>query len=757
MKKRDNWTRLLAIGIMFIAVAVLYIGRLLFLQVSGQDYYSMSTPVVTYTRTVPIQAQRGEIYDRNGVPLVTNSYARTLSLDYKSKPGTDTELNELLLAVRGIAAETGEAACLNEPEDIVSAEAVSDGLIYRKPDGFGDTSRGRRYRKLLNELSVEEDAGIEAEGNALLLYFGITVKETDPVTKVSTKTWRYDYETAAELFNIRLDMVLDGFSPVQPYPLANDVSLNFLTAVEERFGRGFQVSVSADRVYHFPGYASHIIGYVGKIPADDVEFYTAEGYAMDAIVGRTGSEAAFEEYLRGRDGVLTITEDEYGNVLSTEITKEPEAGQDIYLTIDIRMQIVAEKALAENIFQIRAEANPNKALTGEDASAGALTVLDVHTSEILAIASYPTFNLATFWEDFSDLNNDPVSPLYNRALFGTYAPGSTFKIGVAIAALSEKIITKDTIINTKGIYTYYEDSGYTPRCWLYLLAGESHGPINVVEAIQESCNYFFFDVSRQLTIEKMNEYCISYGLGQPTGVELPEKTGILAGPDYRADHGMGQWSPGDTLQAGIGQSDNLFTPLQISCYLNTVLNSGTRYAAHLLYKVHNYGEETPVYTSEPQILSKIKISDEILGLVREGMKGVMDNGSAASVFSGYEISVGGKTGTAQVYTDKSDNGIMMAFAPFDDPEIVVTSVIEQGSGGTEAGYAIRDIFDYYFNLDEIRAAKAAAEAAQRAAEEEYYEDDEESYDDGEYDDWEYEEEYEDYEEYEGEDGWETED
>ncbi len=741
MRKRDNVVRLIAIAALFVTVAIVYVGRLLFLQVSGQDYYSMSTPAVTYTRTVPIQAQRGEIYDRNGTPLVTNDYTYTLSLDYRSKPDSEAELNELLLAVRTMADSLGEADCLTIPDGIVTAAATPNGLTYEKPDGFEDTARGRRYRKLVDELNVDEDAPLTEEGDALLDYFGITAKEKDPVTKESTRVWLYDYETSAALFMLRLDMALDGFSPVQPYALANGVSLTLLSGVEERYGRGFLISVSSSRVYHFPGYASHILGYTGKIPADNVAYYTEEGYAMDAIVGRTGAEAAFEEYLRGRDGVLTITEDEFGNILSTEVTKEPEAGQDVWLTLDIKMQMVAEKALAENIFQIRAEANPNKALTGEDASAGALTVLDVHTSEILACASYPTFNLATFWEDFADLNSDPVSPLYNRALFGTYAPGSTFKVGVAIAALTEKIIEKDTIIDTKGEYRYYEESGYTPRCWLYLLSGEMHGPINVVEAIQESCNYFFFDVSRRLTIEKMNEYCAAYGLGQPTGIELPEKVGILAGPDYRAEHGMGQWSPGDTLQAGIGQSDNLFTPLQISCYLNTVLNSGTRYAAHMLYELRNYGESEPVYRAEPEVLGKIDISDDILETVREGMKGVMDNGSAASVFSGYEISVGGKTGTAQVYTDKSDNGIMMAFAPFEDPEIVVTSVIEQGSGGTEAGYAIRDIFDYYFHLDEVRAARAAEEAARRAAEEAAFGYDE---NDDEYEDYEEYEEYDDY-------------
>ena len=264
----------------------------------------------------------------------------------------------------------------------------------------------------------------------------------------------------------------------------------------------------------YPGYASHILGQTGKIQ-DNVDYYTERGYSLDAVVGLSGVEAAFEEYLRGQDGTLTITEDAYGNTVSVELTKEPVAGQDVWLTLDMGMQVVAENALAENIFKIRAEAT--KPLSGEDASAGAMTVLDVNTGEILAIASYPTYNLATFSEDFSKLSQDESRPYLNRALSGTYAPGSTFKVGVAVAALTEGIITKDTIIDAQGKYMYYASSGFTPRCWIYLLSGKVHGKINVVQAIQESCNYFFYDVGRQLTIQKMNEYAKYYGLGEHTG------------------------------------------------------------------------------------------------------------------------------------------------------------------------------------------------------------------------------------------------
>lgn len=718
MKKQENTGRLIGIAVIYIVIAVVFIGRLLYLQVSGQDYYTMSRQTGYVVRYEKIQAQRGEIYDRNGAPLVTNDYEYAVMLDYATRPSTQTAINEMLLDIAAIAARSGETDKLVQARESLLITVVSDGLRFAYPDGFFDTARGRRYKKLVDGLGADDEDTIEDEARILMYHYGILARERNdnPGTEAVEYDYYYNYtyEMAKKLLTVRLDMDLSEFSAVQPYAVAQDVSLAFITGVEESFSRGITVRVSAKRVYNYPGYASHILGTMGKITSDNVAYYTERGYSYDAVVGISGVEASFEEYLRGQDGVLKITEDGYGNVVGTEVYTEPVAGRDVYLTIDIGMQMCAEKALAENIFKIRQDAKWSKPLSGEDAAAGAMTVIDCDTAEVLAICSYPTYNLENFQEDLPGLLSDETSPMYNRALSGLYAPGSTFKVGVALAALEEGIIEKDTVIDTKGIYTYYEESNYTPRCWLYLMAGRSHGPISVVEAIQESCNYFFYDVGRQLTIQKMNEYCALYGLGQPTGIELPEKTGILAGPDYRNDNGLGKWSPGDTLQAAIGQSDNQFNPLQISSYIASILNGGVRYKAHLLYEVREYTGEL-VFKNSPSVASEYELEDDILDTLKEGMKGVMDNGSAASVFSGYEISVGGKTGTAQVSDKKSDNGIMTAFAPFEDPEIVITCIIEQASGGTEAGYCVRDVFDYYFDVDAIRAA-AEAEKARAEAE-----------------------------------------
>ena len=707
MKKSLNTARLIAIAGLYIAIALVYLGRLVFFQVSGQDYYTMSTPSRTYTRTVAIQAQRGEICDRNGKKIVKNIYKYDIFFDYNTEPVDETEFNDMIIDTVRIAERLGDGEKISEPRISINVEASESGLSFSYVDGLFETARGRRLNKLLGELNVKEPGtDCEADSRALLLYYGILTRERIPDTSPAEYEYYYNYpyEVAKILFEYRLDMSLTDHSSVQPYQIGSDVSIETMSACEEKYSRGYLIKVRAEREYLYPGYASHILGFVKSIPGEQVEYYTSLGYPLDAKVGISGVEQAFEEYLRGQDGILAITEDEYGNILSTEVKKEPIAGQDVYLTIDMDMQIVAENALAENIFRIRSEANPDKPLTGEDASAGALNVLDRDTGEILAIASYPTYDLTTYSEDFAALSQDETKPYLNRALSGTYAPGSTFKVGVAVAALTEGVITEDTIIDAQGEYMYYASSGFTPRCWIYLLSGGKHGKINVVEAIQESCNYFFYEVGRILTIDKMNEYCRHYGLGESTGIELSERKGILAGPEYREENGLGQWSPGDTLQAAIGQSDNLFNPLQISSYISTILNGGVRYSCHLLKEVHEFGTNTITYSNSPKAVDSFELSPKILEIVKEGMKGVMDNGSAASVFSGYEISVGGKTGTAQVYEDKSDNGIMTAFAPFENPEIVVTCVIEQGSGGTEAGYAVKDVFDYYFGIGKWKPA-----------------------------------------------------
>ena len=697
MKRRDHLLRYIALGFIYIAVALVFIARLITIQIAGQDYYTETVKEKTYTRTEPIQAQRGEIYDRNGKLLVKNEYSYNLYLDGGSFPTAESQKNELILKLTETAKRMG---VYEESFTMPDQPFKETNGKWSLDDDYMTTVYGRRLSTLMLNLGYtqdDEETGGWTETDigdvraALLKRYGLTDEDGNAL---------YSEDETAFLFTVRLDMEVHNFSSVEPYTVFENIDVAFISAVFEGSHRGYNVKVTAERVYTYPGYLSHILGRVGMIYAEDAEYYTSLGYSLNAIVGTSGAEKSFEGYLHGTDGTMAIVEDEYGNVVDTYVLKEPVAGQDVYLTIDIDLQIAAEKALANNISLIVKEAEADgDTLTGEDANAGALTAINRKTGEVLALANYPTYDLATFNEDYAALREDPASPLFNRALEGVYEPGSTFKIGVAAAALQEGIITPYTEFLDEGRYQYYKDSNFTPACWIYSsnYGYQTHGWLNVSKAIEVSCNCFFYEAGRQLTITKMNQYCKAYGLGEATGIEISEKTGVLAGPAERESKGE-TWYDGDTIQAAIGQSDNLFTPLQISNYISTVLNSGTRMKVHILSQVRDYNGNI-TYEFQPQKADSITLSDLTVNTVKYAMQDVITEGSPVRLFGNYPLEIGGKTGTAQVSKTSSDNAIFTAFAPFDDPEIVATCVIEHGANGTDAGYAVRDVFTTYFGLD----------------------------------------------------------
>ena len=580
-KKRGYFIRYLTLAAVFVIVCLIYTGRLIGYQITGQHPAANTSKSDYSYRYETIHAQRGEIFDRNGVPLVINAFTYDLRLDGGSMPYAQAEKNDIILSVLSDAETAGEMDSFTYPASPFTFFPMPDGSSVHfeyNEEYFENAARKKKFYRLVNQLNCTEDTPAEDTAHVLLARYGITQKDED-----GNYILAYDQKSAQLLLSLRLDMELADFSAYTPYTLLRDVSLPLLTRIKESGVRGILPYTASSRGYTYPGYASHILGRLGKIQKQYVDYFTQLGYPLDAIVGIGGAEEAFESYLHGEDGVLTIVEDKDGNIVDQYISKEPKAGSNVYLTIDIGMQITAEDALRDNIQYIVEKAVASgKPLSGEDAKTGALTALDSRTGEVLALASYPSYNLATFQQDYSTLNNDENAPMYNRALSGLYAPGSTFKIGVAAAALTEGIITPKTIIVDKGIYEHY--TTYTPACWIYNQSRSTHGPINVTTAIQVSCNYFFYEVGRLLTIETMNKYDRAFGLGVPTGIELAELTGILAGPDYRSEKGLGAWNPGDTLAAAIGQAENSFTPLQISVYMSSIINNGIRMKAHLLYK-----------------------------------------------------------------------------------------------------------------------------------------------------------------------------
>ncbi len=451
----------------------------------------------------------------------------------------------------------------------------------------------------------------------------------------------------------------------------------FVTRLRELELPGVTVQAVGKRVYR-TDCAAHILGRIGPIYAEKWEEYEEKGYHMDDEVGIDGAEWAFEEELHGTNGVLLLQEDGEGGLLSQSYAVQPSPGNNVSLTLDLNLQQVAEEGMADLVASL------------EGARGGACVVLDIGDGGVLASASYPTYQLSSFRENYSQLAADPLSPLFNRAFQGTYAPGSTFKPVTAAAGLEEGIITPETEILDTGKYTYYSD--YQPQCWLYRQEGRTHGYETVAEALRDSCNVFFYDVGRRLGINRLDEYARALGLGEATGVELTEASGTLAGADSET-----VWYAGNTLAAAIGQSSNLFTPLQLASCLSSLLRGGVRYQVHLLKEVTSYDGSQLLRQAEPQVLSQIPLSRETVDTIKKGMAMVAEQGSVGEAFSTLGVKVGAKTGSAQVTGQEHSNAVFVCFAPYENPEVAIAIVVENGGSGSEAAGLAAQVLAAYFD------------------------------------------------------------
>ena len=702
-------TRLWGLVIVFLAVCAVYVVRLGILELSSENIGGHKQDGTT-ERQVVVQAVRGQIYDRNGIPLVTNEYAYSLTMDYAVLPTDNTARNAVMLAAWDMLEACGDGdkfESYNFPfKGQFPAMTYSDDMYDTESATHAKFLSVVKTNGLRREavLRIKEEQGMNAtEANA---YY-----DANPVESISASRLAYYFIHAYELdatdaggdplyTNTEIDRLLrilwgmeaTGFSRVNDYVMANGISMDTVTRELEMGLSGISYSTTASRVYAYPGYASHILGQTGPIYAEEWEEYKALGYDMNAIVGKSGCEAAFESYLRGQDGVKVIVEDKDGVIVDEYMKIEPVAGQDVYLTIDINLQITAEKALLENIRFIQ-DAYGNK-----DCRTGAVVAMDPNSGELLALASYPTYDLVTYNRDYASLASNADLPLLNRALSGTYAPGSTFKPLMTVAGLNEGVITPTTKLECAGVYTYYQS--YQPACWIHNSASSAtkrHGWLTAHQALEVSCNCYYYEVGRRLGIDRMNLYSTLAGFGEPTGIELGEQLGSLAGPAYRsAVHGM-EWQATDTIVAAIGQSDNAFTPLQLSVATSTIVNGGTRYAAHLLLRVKNFATGTDTYVSTPTVQSTLPMTEQIHSAVIAGMEDVISSSSTIrSYMRDIPVTVAGKTGTAQTGATL-DNGLFVCCAPSQNPEIVVTSVIERAGGGSYSARSAAAVLEAYYN------------------------------------------------------------
>lgn len=700
---RSRGTRYVMLTAVFLIACLIFTARLINFQLISRDKYAPTDSSGNVER-VYVNAVRGSICDRNGKVLVRDTATYRFVLDYATMPDTRTELNRVLLRAAEALDEAAEGSTY--AETLVPFKGTYPDFEF-SDDFTSNMDKYDEFIRLIEKNYVTEDytlemAKAELDATKVARYYA---RKYDIVKEVATSDGSFAYESEftdeeiTRLIYIRYEMDRTGFGGNKNFVFLTDATYDFNVYIRELAVDGLVIEEDVRREYLYPGYASHILGLTGKIQAEDWAEYKEKGYDINATVGISGCEAAFEDYLRGSDGIIDVWRDEDGKVIRTEVVREPIAGKDVWLTIDIDVQVAAEDSLKANIEDIASSSTGS--LRGEDAASGAVTAIDPKTGELLALASYPTYDLSTYREDVSELLKDKNAPLLNRALQTTLAPGSTFKVGMAMAALEEGVYSPTWTMACHGYYVRY---GYTDafKCAVHPMGLATH--LNVSEAIRISCNCFFYETGHMLGIDTMNAWCKLYGLGQPTGIELAENTGILAGREYRESHpdfclqnGLEAWKGGDTWQAAIGQSENAFTPLQVGNYVSTVVNGGTRYSIHLLHSVRTYDGEI-VYENAPTVISSAELSPANVQLVKNAMRAVVtsDRGSISRAFSGVSYTVGAKTGTAQAGSNASNNAWFVATAPAEDPEIVVTTMIERGFSGSYASYTARGVMDAYF-------------------------------------------------------------
>ena len=700
MNKLVKSGRVAMIFILLVVMLAVYLVFLYKLQIiQGEEYYNRSNETTTEERRVT--ASRGNILDRYGRVLVSNKECYNLTID-TAKLFASEDPNSTILELIEMVEAFGDSYTDDLP--------ITTEPPFEYDPNMTDIQRTMLEAYFKDETRVKEfkAAGISEYPSAVeLLSYMRTRYDIDN---------SYSAEEMRKIAGLRYSINVRYSINTADYVFVQDASMELITSIMENKLAGIEVTRAYAREYGTE-YAAHLLGYVGLMTQEEYEKYSLRDYANDAVVGKDGVEYAFEDYLHGEDGTVEETRNASGTILSTVYTKEPVPGDHVYLTIDIVLQEQVERILDNGIRILTQERMTEKGeqeakglWTFEDGfweiTGGAAVVVNVKTGEPLAIASWPTYDVTTIIENYSALMEAENAPLFNRALMGAYAPGSVFKPCTAIAALSEGIVNTEEEIKCEGVYTRYASEGYAPECWIWSsVAGEhiTHGELNVTGALLNSCNYFFYSVGNFLGIDALEKYARDFGLGEATGIELVETTGNMSSEDTHMDYAGTEWRIGDTLQAAIGQSDSIFSPLQLAEYCATVANSGTRYSASILKSVRNYDYSEEVYTRQNEVMSTVTSAQYNWDAVHEGMYEVANNwqnGAVAKYFVDMVESqrTAAKTGTAQKGENIVNDAIFICYGPYKDPEVAVAIVVERGKAGSNCAFMARQILDVYYNI-----------------------------------------------------------
>ena len=667
--------RELVLSIILCIIAIIFVIQLFNIQIiNGASYREQAENKIV--RTESISASRGEIYDRNGVLLATNKLTYNIEF-YRTKVGTDLTNNAIKDLV-DILESNGDS--------VYSTFPINNSL-----DNFSDEYLEDEELKntFLSKIKLDSSASF----NDVIDYYTKLYAIED-----------FEYEDKIKIIKVKYEANLNGYSLFNSAIIAKNISKNSVAQKKKKKSKlyGFNIVSVPQRYYISDDFACHILGYVSKINTTEYAKLKDGGYTINSMIGKAGVEESMENYLKGIDGVKKVVTDSLGNVTSETVTKEAESGNNVTLTIDYRIQNVVENALKSTLQNLKSGALSKNPIP--EAQSGSCVVLDVETGEVLAMSSYPTYNINSFingikTEQWNSLINDVQKPMFNRAISGTYSPGSTYKMLMGIAGLEAGGITVDELYTDPGIYPY----AYQPKCWIYTAHHITHGTINLAGALKGSCNSYFYEVGRRIGIEEIVKWAKNFGLGQKTGIELSgEASGNIAGD------GAKTWSLGDTLSASIGQSTNLFTPIQLANYISAIANGGTLNKVSLiknvgndiksvsLTDVANYSKE---FTGVDFKTKELNIDSSYINAIKEGMYAVTTEtgGTAADIFADSKVEVAGKTGTAQV-SSGANNAIFVGFAPYDNPKIAVVAIVEHGDEGYYLAPMVKEITNAYFDI-----------------------------------------------------------
>ena len=672
------------INILVYLIGIILIVQLFNLQVvHGESYREQSN--TRLSRSSVIKAARGSILDRSGNELA----------------GVKTE-NNIEIYKTNISDEELNKSVLNLVELLNKYEIGYDDTFPVKINPFEFTISGDELTNWKKKYKIAEDATAEEAFYKFKNKYEITNDNVEEIRKI---------------ISIRYIITTTGYSATKSITIATNVNEEVVAQISERNSDfpGVSISTNAARTYLAGNLAAHVIGYTGKIKEDE---YNAnkDTYNIDDIIGKTGIEYVFEKYLKGTDGEKQVEMSVDGTITGETVAKNAIAGSDVVLTIDSNLQKVTQDSLENCINKIRSGGFAQT----YDAQGGAAVVMNVNTGEVLATASYPTFEPQWFvggisQENWAYLRDDSRHPQLNKTIQSTYEPGSTFKMVTAIAGLETGAITTKERINDTGVYRKYNMEW---KCWYYTSYHRGHGYQNVTQALQHSCNYFFYETGDRMGIDNLSKYALHFGLGKKTGIELPnEKEGAVASKEtYAKLRNGGRIGPGDVLNASIGQGDNNFTPMQIAKYISSIANGGNVVKPTIVKSILNSDgsevsrDEITQYTNEKLGYSDtddgITINQESVNVAKEGMRMAASEagGTAYNIFKGFNQEVAGKTGSAEAGKDKNGNDLVNAwfvcFAPYEKPEVAVVVMIENGGPGNYAAEVARDVLTQYFGMNE---------------------------------------------------------